>query len=211
MKIRWGARTEPRRPGESCPPGLLLVPLHRVVIALAVASVLLWHGLLRPAWDSAMPKRARHGSSEVEQTTLRLLLVGDVHDRLDRLQQLVSELGDDAKEAIDVVLLDGDLANVPKPDMSRPDDSLPWLPGIAKQLSTLDEFMLRVHKRASSVYYIPGNHDPPQLFDSTETERAAEREPDLKRGHNIHAAAARLAPNLCVRKTLPDVVDTLCV
>jgi Icc-related predicted phosphoesterase len=137
--------------------------------------------------------------------TLRLLLVGDVHDRVDRLQQLVSELADDPKESIDVVLLDGDLANVPKPDSTRPEDSSPWLPGISEQLSMLDEFMLRVHKRSGSVYYIPGNHDPPQLFDTAATEHATERHPDLKRGRNLHAAAVRLAPSLCVCGTLSCV------
>lgn len=170
---------------------------------MAISCVLLWYGLLRVARDSAtMPKRARHGASDSERTTLRLLVVGDVHDRIDRLQQLVSELAEDAEEAIDAVLLDGDLANVPKPDSSSPDDSAPWLPGITEQLLTLDEFMLRVHKRSGSVYYVPGNHDPPQLFDAAATEHAAERHPDLRRGRNIHAAAVRLAPNLCVCRVL---------
>ena len=63
------------------------------MIGLAVSCVLLWHGLLRPVRDSTtMPKRARHGASDFDRTMLRLLLVGDVHDRIDRLQQLVSEL-----------------------------------------------------------------------------------------------------------------------
>jgi hypothetical protein len=201
------------RPGGAapCPAALQRLPLQRVVLGWAIFAAVLWCAILSPARESAMPppKRARHatGSSEPEPaaTTLRLLLVGDVHDRVDRLQQLAAELqGREGAGTIDAVLLDGDLANVPRPDAQNPQESEPWLAIIADQIAVMDELMSERDDDGGKggkgkVYYVPGNHDPPQLFSAAGTEAAAALgAPGLRRGRNVHGAATELAPNLFI-------------
>ena len=145
-----------------------------------------------------------------------LLLVGDIHgdpkelggsDREDRMNQLRAELHA-SDNAFTAVLLNGDLANVPRPDAQNPEASAHWLPWIARQLEMAAGGFGREHagedpgpsRGDRRAYYVPGNHDPPQLFDEAQTAAAAATKgcDALNSATNLHGRVTRLAPGLLI-------------
>ena len=91
-------------------------------------------------------------------STLRALVVGDIHDAVDAISELRRTVGawlDD----IDAVVCTGDLTTMPidatsaaQPTVRREYDAR-----AARALRALVAF-------GKPVYFVPGNHDPPALF-----------------------------------------------
>ena len=108
---------------------------------------------------------------------LKVLLIGDIHSQLRNIEMLVDEL----------VLLAGDLVSIPGVDLAgwtqsgvASARSAAWLPTIAAELKLLQQLV-----PADKLYWVPGNHDPPQLFDA-----------DNKIQGNMHGRSAIIADGL---------------
>ena len=117
-------------------------------------------------------------------STLRALVVGDIHDAFDAISELRRTVGawlDD----IDAVVCTGDLTTMPidatsaaQPTVRREYDAR-----AARALRALVAF-------GKPVYFVPGNHDPPALFSN-----ASGADP-VAGARNAHGRALRLAPGL---------------
>lgn len=97
---------------------------------------------------------------------LRVLLISDVHGSEYNVNVLVNELREEAP--FDAVLVAGDVVSIPGLEFSRwaskgtqlvEKKSSAYLPKFERILGLLAKLAAR-----DRVYFVPGNHDPPQLF-----------------------------------------------
>ena len=113
---------------------------------------------------------------------LLLLVIGDLHDDTSNLEQLRLELQRRGVSP-DIVLCPGDLTAMPAVIGVRPSYS-----ELARYTDAATLLLHQLRQISSKLYWVPGNHDPDNLFGSgSETETP---------GTNVHGQVIQLAPGL---------------
>mmetsp|Transcript_47742 Transcript_47742/g.123817 ORF Transcript_47742/g.123817 Transcript_47742/m.123817 type:complete len:292 (+) Transcript_47742:60-935(+) len=118
----------------------------------------------------------------LEKDTLTIVLISDVHSSMVNVTRCVE------KTAFlqlwpDFVFLTGDIANM---DNKQPND----IAVVSKFEGDVAAILEEAGRVAGKVVYLPGNHDPPTLFDRDEA-------PSLcSSAYNIHCRRLRIAKNL---------------
>mmetsp|Transcript_113681 Transcript_113681/g.321894 ORF Transcript_113681/g.321894 Transcript_113681/m.321894 type:complete len:296 (-) Transcript_113681:282-1169(-) len=122
-------------------------------------------------------------------TSLRLVIPSDLHDDVAALELLAKEV---AAEHIDVVLCPGDFSTMPNA-VARGDAN--WAEPSAEDLQNFEVKTgaviqaLKQIRPSARLIFVPGNHDPPPMFEATGTEQG---------DGNVHGRVADLAPDLVV-------------
>jgi predicted phosphodiesterase len=171
---------------------LLLASLLCLGLLLAALS-----GTTLSRWTLATPARRMHkASAGPDDHVLRLLLVGDIHGAMANVEALCR---DQAGQHFDYVFVNGDLVNIPGSVLAGPGAAAagePELPNIALQMEALQSLLPApaadgggTEDAWPQLIYVPGNHDPPQLLDTS-------TELNLGGALNLHEKHVRLAPGL---------------
>ena len=127
-----------------------------------------------------------HSSMSEDVNAIRLLLVGDIHDELPNVEGLAQAA---TQLRINHVLVNGDIVNIPSAALAAPAAAATGERSLLTIARAMDALRLVVARTGGSVFYIPGNHDPPQLFDEG-------LELDLGGARNIHGKEVQLAQGL---------------
>ncbi|KAI9145418.1 Metallo-dependent phosphatase-like protein [Paraphysoderma sedebokerense] len=124
-------------------------------------------------------------------STLQLLHVTDVHYQLANLEKLTEWIKVQGKK-IDAVLLSGDLLNIFHP--LEADNQ--FMKGTKEDFNQFNDIIVHLKNIATRVFYIPGNHDPIELFNG---EFGSSKEVEqLVQGTNVHGDVVEIAPDLFI-------------
>ena len=125
---------------------------------------------------------------------MRILMLGDIHASATNVEALVHEASQGGT-SFDAVVVDGDCANVPSADLAAHDAehrAAPALSEVSMQMQQLQRLT-----KSARLFYVPGNHDPPQMFGGRGAGDDARDRHDaggaITCGTNIHERCAELA------------------
>ena len=119
--------------------------------------------------------------------TLVCLVVSDVHDDLAAVSALHEWLHA-CKQNVDVVLYPGDFTTAPHP---RKPDEATQPPDESHYEAKAQQILTALSALGSSLYFVPGNHDPLVHFNATAIARTGAVQ-------NTHGKALPLAPGLWI-------------
>lgn len=98
---------------------------------------------------------------------MRLLLVGDIHFSFENMKKL-SDWTDQNTKSLDYILVNGDVANIQHGEPKESDQV-----AFEQFTAIMKDFQSNPSFKGAQVVYLPGNHDPKELFEEAEGVKGA--------------------------------------